>query len=485
MRNPAHTALPVLVVEDDADLREAIVDTLSLAGYVTLEAADGHSALSCLKQELVGLVLSDAQMQPMDGYQLFAEVRQRYPGTPFILMTAYGVIERAIDLLRNGASHYLLKPFEPDALIAEVERHILKPRANDGHELIAHDPAMQEVLRLAARVAVTDATVLLNGESGVGKEVVARFLHRHSMRAEAPFVAVNCAAIPENLLESTLFGHEKGAFTGASSAFAGKFEQAQGGTLLLDEVSEMPLTLQAKLLRVLQERELERVGGSRTVKLDVRVICTTNRNLAEEVKKGAFREDLFFRVNVFPLAIPALRQRRGDIVPLAQHFLEKYAQTHKKSSTPSLSSAAIEDLTGYRWDGNIRELENVIQRALILSSGHRIEPQDLMLSPGLPAALDVLTGASPAVASEAPVAPSEDASMYVLEKRHILDTLAAVNGVRKLAAEKLGISERTLRYKLQRYREEEAAPSGAQEQLTAEALPTHQMSGEQHVCTRH
>ena len=484
MRNLAHNALPVLVVEDDADLREAIVDTLNLAGFSTLEARDGQSALACLKQELVGLVLSDAQMQPMDGYQLFAEIRQRYPGIPFILMTAYGVIERAIELLRNGASHYLLKPFEPDVLTAEVEKHILKPRCNDSHELIAHDPSMQDVLRLASRVAVTDATVLLNGESGVGKEVVARFLHRHSMRADAPFVAVNCAAIPENLLESTLFGHEKGAFTGASSAFAGKFEQAQGGTLLLDEVSEMPLTLQAKLLRVLQERELERVGGSRTVKLDVRVICTTNRNLAEEVKKGAFREDLFFRVNVFPLAIPALRQRKGDIVPLARHFLEKYAPTHKRQSAPGLSPAAIEDLTAYRWDGNIRELENVIQRALILSSGDSILPQDLMLPSDSQPAEPVITP-PPRQDHAAHAAADDDASMYVLEKRHILDTLAAVNGVRKLAAEKLGISERTLRYKLQRYREEETAPAGAQEQLTAEALPTHQMSGEQHVCTRH
>ena len=292
MRDETRHALPVLVVEDDADLREAIVDTLSLAGYATLEAADGHQALVCLKRELVGLVLSDAQMQPMDGYQLFAELRSRHPGVPFILMTAYGVIERAIELLRNGASHYLLKPFEPDALIAEVERHILKPRSRAEPDMVAQDASMQEVLRLASRVAVTDATVLLNGESGVGKEVVARFLHRHSMRADAPFVAVNCAAIPENLLESTLFGHEKGAFTGASTSFAGKFEQAQGGTLLLDEVSEMPLALQAKLLRVLQERELERVGGTRTLKLDVRVICTTNRVLADEVRKGTFREEL-------------------------------------------------------------------------------------------------------------------------------------------------------------------------------------------------
>ncbi|MEN9984652.1 MAG: hypothetical protein RI925_154, partial [Pseudomonadota bacterium] len=250
MRDEARHALPVLVVEDDADLREAIIDTLSLAGYATLEAADGHQALACLKRELVGLVLSDAQMQPMDGYQLFAELRSRHPGIPFILMTAYGVIERAIELLRNGASHYLLKPFEPDGLITEVERHILKPRSRAEPDMVAQDASMQEVLRLASRVAVTDATVLLNGESGVGKEVVARFLHRHSMRADAPFVAVNCAAIPENLLESTLFGHEKGAFTGASTSFAGKFEQAQGGTLLLDEVSEMPLALQAKLLRV-------------------------------------------------------------------------------------------------------------------------------------------------------------------------------------------------------------------------------------------
>jgi len=484
MRDEARHALPVLVVEDDADLREAIIDTLSLAGYATLEAADGHQALACLKRELVGLVLSDAQMQPMDGYQLFAELRSRHPGIPFILMTAYGVIERAIELLRNGASHYLLKPFEPDGLIAEVERHILKPRNQAEPDMVAQDASIQEMLRLASRVAVTDATVLLNGESGVGKEVVARFLHRHSMRADAPFVAVNCAAIPENLLESTLFGHEKGAFTGASSSFAGKFEQAQGGTLLLDEVSEMPLALQAKLLRVLQERELERVGGTRTLKLDVRVICTTNRVLADEVRKGTFREDLYFRINVFPLTIPPLRQRKGDIVPLAQHFLEKYAPTHKKHPAPALSAAAIEHLTGYQWNGNIRELENVMQRALILSCGESILPQDLMLqvlSPPECTAPDATPGESEGVA-----APTEDdMSMHLLEKRHILDTLATVNGVRKLAAEKLGISERTLRYKLQRYREEETAPSGAQEQSPAETLPAHQMSGEQHVCTRH
>lgn len=442
------TFLPVLVVEDDADLREAIVDTLNLAGYQTLEAGDGEAALTLLQKEPVGLIISDAQMAPMDGYALFGEVKRLHPGLPFILMTAYGVIERAIDLLRAGATHYLLKPFEPQQLITEVEKHLLRMPEEAGDEVVAESPVMRQLFSLASRVAQSDATVLLSGPSGSGKEVLARYIHTHSRRREGPFVAVNCAAIPDTLLESTLFGHEKGAFTGATHAMPGKFEQAQGGTLLLDEVTEMPLGLQAKLLRVLQERELERVGGSRTIRLDIRVVATTNRDIQSFVDDGRFREDLYFRLNVFPLRIPALADRREDILPLARRVLKKYGEAAARPQL-QLSAEAERQLTAYSWEGNIRELENVMQRAVILAAGPAILAADLMLDAGSSLAEQVAR-VNDAASDEG------DADMRSLEKRHILETLAAVGGVKKLAAEKLGISERTLRYKLQRYREEDA-----------------------------
>lgn len=440
--------LPVLVVEDDDDLREALVDTLQLAGYQAVQAADGTAALDVLRREPVGLIVSDAQMAPMDGYALFAEVRDRYPGIPFILMTAYGVIERAIELLRSGAANYLLKPFEPAALIAEVEKYLLAEPDGDDDGLVAESAAMQRLLAVARRVAPSDATVLISGPSGAGKEVLARFIHRHSRRSGGPFVAVNCAAIPETLLESTLFGHEKGAFTGATASLPGKFEQAQGGTLLLDEISEMPLALQAKLLRVLQEREVERVGGSRAIRLDIRVLATSNRDMAREVELGRFREDLYFRLNVFPLQVPALAERPEDILPLARKLLNKYSEASGKPRL-TLSGAAERQLTGYSWDGNIRELDNVMQRAAILAAAAEVSAADLMLDGIVPAT----RSASGEVSAGGGLPEGED--MRTLEKRHILETLAAVGGVKKAAAERLGISERTLRYKLQRYREED------------------------------
>ena len=318
--------LPVLIVEDDAALREALRDTLELSGYRVIEAADGRHALERIEQERVGIVVTDVQMQPMDGEQLLREIKRRYASVPVLLMTAYGEIDRAVAAMRAGACNYLAKPFEPDQLVSEVARW-MRPAAYDRDgEVIAQDQATRNVLELATRVAQTDATVLLTGESGVGKEVFARFIHRSSQRSKHPFVAINCAAIPENLLEATLFGYEKGSFTGAAQQHAGKFEQAQGGTLLLDEVSEMPLQLQAKLLRVLQEREVERVGGRKPIALDVRVLATSNRDLESEVKGGRFREDLYYRLNVFPLHIPPLRERSADIVPLANWLLHRGGQ---------------------------------------------------------------------------------------------------------------------------------------------------------------
>jgi two-component system response regulator FlrC len=302
---------------------------------------------------------------------------------------------------------------------------------------------MVELLGLARRVAATDATVLLTGESGTGKEVVARFIHRHSARAGKPFVAINCAAIPENLLESTLFGFEKGAFTGAGQAQPGKFEQAQGGTLLLDEVTEMPLPLQAKFLRVLQEREVERVGGHKTIPLDIRVVATSNRNMADAVAKNEFREDLYYRLNVFPLELPPLRERPQDIIPLARNFLARLAARVGRHGM-SLTPAAENRLERHGWPGNIRELENVVQRAMILAPGEIIDVEQLLL----PQQQSVPT-------ESASVAAGGNIDMRSLEKAHIMETLAAVKGSRKLVAERLGMSERTLRYKLRQYREED------------------------------
>jgi two-component system response regulator FlrC len=434
----------ILVVEDDAALREALTDTLELAGQSVLAAPDGEAALAVLGREAVDMILSDVQMPGMDGHELLRRVKAVRPGIPFILMTAYGQIERAVEAMKDGAADYLPKPFEPDRLLAVVARHRPTPGEHKAGDLVAEDARMRAVLDLADRVAVTDATVLLTGESGVGKEVVARYLHDHSTRRAGPFVAVNCAAIPENLVESTLFGHEKGSFTGAVAAYTGKFEQAQGGTLLLDEVSEIPLNVQAKLLRVLQEKLVERLGARAPTPLDVRVLAASNRDLAGWVRDGRFREDLYYRLNVFPLEIPPLRQRRADVLPLAKYFLKAHAGLVGRDGF-SLSAGAGAELIGYDWPGNIRELSNVVQRAMILAAGGRIEPEHLMLPRHV--AMPV-SAPEPEGDSEARPAQIKD-----MEKVMILDTLRRLNGSRKRTAEELGISERTLRYKLQKYRE--------------------------------
>lgn len=426
----------VLVVEDDAGLREALADTLELNGYAVRLCANAEEALRAMDQGLPGLLLSDVQMPGADGHALLQAVKGRHPDLPVVLMTAYGQIEKAVQAMQAGAADYLAKPFAPDRLLAVVARYYRQPAAAGEDSLVARDPATQALLALARRVAATDATVLLTGESGVGKEVFARFIHRHSPRASRPFVAVNCAAIPENLLEATLFGHEKGAFTGATSAQSGKFEQAQGGVILLDEISELPIDLQAKLLRVLQEKEVERVGGRVPVALDVRVLAATNCDLAAGVRAGRFRADLYYRLDVFPLQIPPLRERRADITDLALNCLEKYAGTVGRGGM-RFSEAALAALIAYDWPGNVRELGNVVQRAMILAPGQLIEPVHLMLPESAAAAN--------------PATPTR--SIKEMEREAILSALASCGGSRKRAAESLGMSERTLRYKLQRLRE--------------------------------
>ncbi|BBP84264.1 sigma-54-dependent Fis family transcriptional regulator [Pseudomonas sp. Pc102] len=458
----------VLLVEDDRALREALADTLMLGGYDFREADCAEAALVALGEEPFGMMISDVNMPGMDGHQLLALVRTRYPQLPVLLMTAYGAVERAVDAIRQGAADYLVKPFEPRALLELVERHALgRAGAGEGEGPVAQEPASLQLLELAARVARSDSTVLISGESGTGKEVLARYIHQQSPRASKPFIAINCAAIPDNMLEATLFGHEKGAFTGAIAAQPGKFELADGGTILLDEISEMPLGLQAKLLRVLQEREVERVGARKPIELDIRVLATTNRDLAGEVAAGRFREDLYYRLSVFPLAWRALRERPADILPLAERLLGKHVK--KMNHAPvRFSAEARQALVSHPWPGNVRELDNAIQRALILQQGGLIQPHDLCLTAPIGMAVaPVSVPLSPVAAvvpapvglPASPAAPSADAAGALGEdlRRHefqmIIDTLRSERGRRKEAAERLGISPRTLRYKLAQMRD--------------------------------
>ena len=303
----------ILVVEDDIDLREVIMDTLDVAGFSVDGVGDAESALVWLKSHSCELVISDVNMPGINGYQLMRNIASQWPQLPVLIMTAYGSISNAVEAMRNGAVDYLEKPFSTEKLVSIAEKYVNVEITDE--EPVAEDAETLKIFQLAKKVAQTDSSVMIMGESGTGKEVLARYIHRHSPRGNQPFVAINCAAIPENMLEATLFGHEKGAFTGAHQSSAGKFEQANGGTLLLDEISEMDINLQAKLLRVLQEKEVERIGGKKTIQLDVRVLATTNRNIKTEVEKGNFREDLYYRLCVFPLIWKPLRERTDDIIP--------------------------------------------------------------------------------------------------------------------------------------------------------------------------
>jgi two-component system response regulator FlrC len=434
----------VLVVEDDAALREALVDTLAAAGLSALSAPDAPSALQLLQSEEIALVISDVQMPGPNGYQLLSSIRQVRPDLPVVLMTAYGTVAQAVAAMREGATDYIVKPFDAPALI-EMARRQLALRVVP-NELVAADRESRRLVCLARKIAETDATVLITGESGTGKEVYARFIRDHSARAAAPFVAINCAAIPENMLEATLFGYEKGAFTGALGAHAGKFEQAQGGTLLLDEISEMDLGLQAKILRVLQEREVERLGSTRTISLDVRLIATSNRDLPEEVRAARFRGDLYYRLNVMSLRLPPLRERSGDILPLARMAIQACARGGQAAL--SLSPDAERRLLQHDWPGNARELTNIVQRAAWLAAGGIIHASDLDM--------DAASAAAPASEPAALHGRAHDVGLdHDLKERErelILATLRVTGGSRKMTAERLGISPRTLRHKLQRFK---------------------------------
>ncbi|MDX1519112.1 MAG: sigma-54 dependent transcriptional regulator, partial [Gammaproteobacteria bacterium] len=340
-------SISVLVVEDDRELCEALCETLMIGGYKSFAAADANEAMSMLRNDDIQLVISDIQLGETDGMTLLKRVREKYPSVPVILMTAYGTIQQAVAAMQEGARDYLVKPFEPEVLISQVARFD-RTEVPGEEGFIAVDTGSKEVMQLARKVAGNDVTVMVTGESGTGKEVLVQYIHRLSDRREQPFVAINCAAIPDNMLEAMLFGYQKGAFTGAYKSAPGKFEQAQGGTLLLDEISEMSLGLQAKLLRVLQEKEVERLGDQKMIDLDVRVMATSNRNMRDEVGAGRFREDLFYRLNVFPISILPLRERPADIIPIAEHFLARQAEK-ENIEIPQLSDDARQKLVAHTW----------------------------------------------------------------------------------------------------------------------------------------
>jgi two-component system response regulator FlrC len=429
----------ILIVEDDPTLRMALLDTLETAGFQVFEACNGKEALLQLMHQDVEVIVSDVQMDVMDGNELLKATREKYPSIPFVMMTAHASVERAVAAMRDGATDYLQKPFEARSLVATVER-MVKRSGLDSSEMIAEDAKTKRIIEIVRRVAPSDASIMISGESGTGKEVLAKAIHEFSNRSDKPFVALNCAAIPENMLEAILFGYEKGAFTGATTAREGKFEQANGGTLLLDEISEMALELQSKLLRVLQEQEVERLGGKATIPLDVRVLATTNRHLTAEVGEGRFREDLYFRLNVFPIELPALRERCDDIIPLAYRFIDRY-----RSGKPlTLSPASEQKLLSHGWRGNIRELGNCIHRACILAPGSEITPNDIVF--------DALVDND--CVSSIKQDESGPEGLKGSERDMILSALRDSNGNRKLASERLGISGRTLRYKLAKYKEQ-------------------------------
>jgi DNA-binding NtrC family response regulator len=454
----------IVVVEDDLIIRRSLEAQLRHRRCEVLAVSTLAAAKEALGKDTFDLVFLDVRLPDGEGTDWLKELHQRPQRPLVVIMTGFGSVESAVDCMRNGSFDYLIKPFSEnqiDIVLKKAEdfRHILnvnqflsKEGSDHRSELLGRSPAIERLRQLIRQIARTQATVLIQGESGTGKELVARALHEESPRASAPLIKVNCAAIPENLIESEFFGHEKGAFTGALNKREGRFELANGGTILLDEISEISPAVQAKLLRVLQERELERVGGSRTIKVDVRVIATTNRRLEQSVERKEFREDLFFRLNVVPIHVPPLRERREDILFLADQFLVWAARKHG-CAAQRLSDECRRILFGHNWPGNVRELQNVIERAVILGADSPlIEPAHLCLT-GMPGSPPVAPQPAPAAAPQAasPVAVEELPTLAELEKRHILVALERCRNNRTQAAKILDISVRTLRNKLNEY----------------------------------
>ncbi|HEC97898.1 MAG TPA: sigma-54-dependent Fis family transcriptional regulator [Nitrospirae bacterium] len=421
---------PIVVVDDDPEMRNALEEAVKRFGFDVMVAESASEGMEVLKNHDCSLVITDMKMPGMNGLEFIRHIRKLSTTLPVLVITGFGTVENAVECMKLGASDYLMKPFSFDNLRQAITG-LIEPAPANG-EIITEDKSMKRLLRIAYEVARTDTTILITGESGTGKELIARYIHRQSLRREKNFVAVNCAAIPENLLESELFGHERGAFTGALEKKIGKFEIADGGTFLLDEIGEMSLPLQAKLLRVLQEREIDRIGSKKPLSINIRVITTTNRDLAGEVEKGNFREDLFYRISVFPLELPPLRERTSDVRILSEFFLKKHASQYGKYIS-GFSEDAFNYLYTQSWKGNIRELENVIQRAVLLSRSEFIESGDFMIEKSRNVRQDGKT-------------------IKEMEKDLILRTLSATNGNRTRTAECLGITVRTLRNKLNEYR---------------------------------
>ena len=455
----------VLIVDDDSLSREFLTEAVRSLGYKVEAVDDGARALERARSGQFDLVLTDMRMPGMDGIDLVRRLGSECPGLPVVLITAHGSIESAVQAMRLGASDFLVKPCAPEAIelvIDRIQRTTRLERENEylrsevvtggGTRVIAESPAMQATLESAARIAGSKGTVLITGESGTGKERVAHFIHAGSPRKNGPFIRVNCAALSEQLLESELFGHERGAFTGAHKTRAGRFELADGGTLLLDEIGEISPGLQAKLLRVLEEEEFERVGGSSTLKVDVRVITTTNRDLPHEVEQGNFREDLYYRLHVLPIELAPLRERVQDVLPLARHFAAHYA-AQNGFETSDFSDSARARLEAWRWPGNVRELENVIQRAVVLCRGEKIDGADLVFGPqGREVdALDATPGLVGGVVEIGPILANRKISD--IEREAILATLDCTGGNKSEAARRLGVTARTLSNKMKLWRQ--------------------------------
>ncbi len=448
----------ILIVDDDPGHLTTLKTLIKSWGYAIETADDGDTAVAVVKDQSVDLILMDVRMARMSGIQALEEIKTYNPAIPIIIMTAYSSVESAVEALKSGAYDYLIKPLDFEVLKMTLERareHAglkvenkqLKEQLGAGLEatdIIGNSKAMKELLDMLAMVAPSDATVLIAGESGTGKELIARSLHLNSPRKDKPLVVVNCAAITETLLESELFGHEKGAFTGADRRREGRFMQADGGTIFLDEIGETSATMQAKLLRVLQEKEIQRVGGQEVLKVDVRIVAATNRDLRVEVKEGRFREDLFYRLNVMPLNVPPLRDRQDDIPLLAHHFLTFYAEKNRKSAK-GFSPLAMDILLKYDWPGNVRELENTVERAVILLTGEHVTEKQLPMNiveqhPGVETRVNI------------PAAnPDGTRSLGDIEKEAILATLNATDGNKSETARRLGITRKTLHNKLKGY----------------------------------